>query len=106
MAVAKNWREVRAQAVENGLDETRVAAHHEHLEGAVRAYRLAEVRRAQHVTQTDIARSLGISQPRVSRIERGELDRTELVTLRGYVEALGGQLRVVADFGDEHLTVG
>ncbi|WP_232544738.1 helix-turn-helix domain-containing protein [Streptomyces buecherae] len=43
--------------------------------------------------------------PRVSAIEHGELDRAELATIRSYAEALGGRLRVVADFGDAEYTV-
>jgi Lsr2 len=35
---------------------------------------------------------LGVSQSRISRIERGELDRAEIATLRSYVEALGGEV--------------
>ncbi len=46
-----------------------------------------------------------VSQARVSKIERGNLSRTEIGTLQSYVEALGGKLRVVADFGDQTLTV-
>jgi predicted XRE-type DNA-binding protein len=46
-----------------------------------------------------------VSQARVSTIERGELSRTELGTLQAYVEALGGHLKIVADFGDEALVV-
>jgi hypothetical protein len=46
-----------------------------------------------------------VSQARVSNIERGELSRTELGTLQAYVEALGGHLKIVADFGDETLVV-
>ncbi|SFD70036.1 hypothetical protein [Streptomyces aidingensis] len=41
----------------------------------------------------------------MSAIEHGDTDRTELATLRPYVEALGGRLRVVADFGDTEFTV-
>ncbi len=37
---------------------------------------------------------------------RGDLSHTELGTLESYVEALGGKLRVVADFGDKSITVG
>ena len=44
---------------------------------------------------------MGVTQPRVSAIERGELDTVTLSTLRAYVHALGGKLRVVADFGDQ-----
>jgi hypothetical protein len=42
----------------------------------------------------------------VSRLEKGDLDATELGTLRRYVEALRGHLRVVADIGDVHVTMG
>ena len=48
---------------------------------------------------------MGVSAPRVSAIEHGELDRAEVATPRACVEALGGRLRVVADFGDAEYTV-
>jgi DNA-binding XRE family transcriptional regulator len=66
----------------------------------VRAWHLAQVRAEQDRTQGDLARVMGVSQPRVSALERGELDTVTLATLRAYVHALGGRLRVVADFGD------
>ncbi|WP_327315892.1 XRE family transcriptional regulator [Streptomyces sp. NBC_01235] len=71
----------------------------------IRAYKLAELRREQDLTQRDIADSMGVSTPRISAIEHGEIDRTEVATLRSYVRALGGELRVVADFGDTQYTV-
>lgn len=71
----------------------------------VRAYKLAEIRREQELTQRDIADSMGVSAPRISAIEHGEIDRTEVATLRSYVRALGGELRVIADFGDSAYTV-
>jgi DNA-binding XRE family transcriptional regulator len=71
----------------------------------VRAYKLAEIRRSQHMTQAVIAQGMGVARPRVSAIEHGRLDSTELGTLRSYVEALGGRLRVIADFGDEFIVV-
>jgi predicted XRE-type DNA-binding protein len=67
----------------------------------VRAWHLARVRTEQDRTQEDVARVMGVTQPRVSAIERGELDTVTLSTLRAYVRALGGRLRVVADFGDQ-----
>ena len=67
----------------------------------VRAWHLAMVRTEQDRTQDDVAQTMGVTQPRVSAIERGELDTVTLATLRAYVQALGGKLRVVADFGDQ-----
>ena len=43
---------------------------------------------------------MGVSQARVSKLESGDLSRTELGTLQSYVAALGGHLRIVAEFGE------
>jgi predicted XRE-type DNA-binding protein len=53
----------------------------------------------------EIARRLGVGQPRISQIERGDLNRAELSTLRAYVEALGGHLEVSATFGERRLRI-
>ncbi|MGC9542534.1 XRE family transcriptional regulator [Streptomyces sp. UG1] len=71
-----------------------------------RAHRLSEVRKRQHMTQAQVAMALGVTQGRVSAIEKGDLTRSEVETLASYVAALGGQLRLVADFGDESLNLG
>ena len=49
---------------------------------------------------------MNVTQSRVSRIERGDIDHAELATIRAYVQALGGELHITADFGDEKLTLG
>ncbi|MEO3871783.1 XRE family transcriptional regulator [Nonomuraea sp. B12E4] len=104
---AASWDEVKRQAHErrtaSGLPVRSDAAKEAamaRLKAEVRAHKLAEVRRDQELTQRDVADAMGVSGPRVSAIEHGELDRVEVSTLRAYVEALGGQLRVIADFGD------
>jgi DNA-binding Xre family transcriptional regulator len=66
----------------------------------VRAWHLAQVRAAQERSQNELAIAMGVSQPRVSALERGELDTVTLSTLRAYVRALGGKLNIIADFGD------
>lgn len=60
--------------------------------------RLAEVRKARELTQVTLARKMHISQPSVAEMER-KADML-LSTLRGYIEAMGGELRVVATFPD------
>ncbi|MEV6957066.1 XRE family transcriptional regulator [Streptomyces sp. NPDC051183] len=72
----------------------------------VRAHRLAEVRKRQQTTQVQVAEAMGVTQARVSRIENGELARSEVETLAAYVRALGGKLKIVADFGDEQYVLG
>ena len=57
---------------------------------------LRALRKATGKAQTDIASSLGISQPSVSKIEK-QTDMY-LSTLRNYVEAAGGDLELVVRF--------
>lgn len=57
---------------------------------------LQRLRRAQGMTQAAMAEALGIGQDGVSRLEQRSDIR--LSTLRGYVEALGGRLSIVAEF--------
>jgi len=102
----RTHEEVRAEFVRTAQDEAEVARFREEALAEVRAHRLAEVRQQHGLTQTDVANSLHISQSAVSKIERGELSRAELSTIRRYVEALGGRLEIIADFGDERLVLG
>jgi len=59
---------------------------------------LAELRQAQALTQTTLAELLATSQGEVSTIEQ----RTDMYvsTLRRYIEAMGGELDIVARFPD------
>jgi len=59
---------------------------------------LQDLRKARKQTQVHVAKELGIKQENVSRIEK----RADLLisTLTGYVEAMGGKLRLVAEFPD------
>ncbi len=59
---------------------------------------LRDLRKALKQTQVRVAKELGINQENVSRIEK----RSDLLlsTLSGYVEAMGGTLRLVAEFPD------
>jgi DNA-binding XRE family transcriptional regulator len=59
---------------------------------------LRELRHARNLTQVRIAKKLGITQDSVSRLEkRSDLLRS---TLRKTVEAMGGNLSLVAEFPD------
>lgn len=57
---------------------------------------LKDLREAVERTQEDLAARLGVGQDTVSRIER----RSDILlsTLRRYVEAMGGELQLVARF--------
>ncbi len=79
---------------------------HDEVLAEARAHRLADVRQQHGLPETDVAARLHITQTAVAKIERGELARSELSTIRRYVEALGGELEIIADFGDERLVLG
>ena len=87
------------------VDRVAVDAHKKHLFDEVRAYRLRELREASDLTQVELAERLRVSQNRVSRIEHGDIDRAQVDTLRKYVEAVGGRLRVEVELGDERIQI-
>ncbi|MBK8459525.1 MAG: helix-turn-helix transcriptional regulator [Micropruina sp.] len=78
-----------------------VDAHKGRMLAETRAWRLRELREQFDLTQVELAAELDVSQNRVSRIERGDLDKTQVDTLRRYVEALGGMLRLEVQVGDD-----
>src|SRR5271165_2907439 len=57
---------------------------------------LRDLRQAQHLTQERMAVLMGVEQENVSRLER----RADLLlsTLSSYVAAMGGKLRLIAEF--------
>ena len=57
---------------------------------------LRQVREARERSQEEVAEKLHIKQAAVSKLER----RTDmyLSTLRGYIEAMGGKLEIIARF--------
>jgi len=62
------------------------------------ARQLGEQRRAQHLTQTQLAGRSGIDQAEISRIERGQANPTT-ATLGALTRALGLEVKLVR--GDE-----
>ena len=98
------WRDVRREIDE---DPARRAAANESYREALEevvAYSLRELRSMRHITQTELARLLDVSQSRVSRIENGG-HPLQLDTLREFIESLGGRLEVAAIFDDERFPI-
>jgi DNA-binding XRE family transcriptional regulator len=99
-----NWDEVQRELLtDEQIAESEQRA--QRLLAQVYAYRLAEIRKRRGLTQTDVAQRMGVSQRRVSAIEHGAEQATR-ATLAAYVAALGGRLRLVAEFEDESLALG
>jgi len=57
---------------------------------------LQELRRARELSQVQLAKALGEKQPNISQLEQ----RTDMYvsTLRKYIEAMGGELEIIARF--------
>jgi predicted XRE-type DNA-binding protein len=99
------WDDLRKEFGFTPDEEAEMAAGREQLLSQIRACKLAEIRRNQGETQVTVARRMGVTQARVSAIEHGKVGRAEVDTLASYIEALGGKLKLVADFGDSTLIV-
>lgn len=65
---------------------------------------LKELRNAMHLSQKKLAATLSVDQANISQIE----NRTDMFisTLRSYIEAMGGQLDIIARFpeGEVHIS--
>lgn len=68
------------------------------------AMKLAQIRRARQLSQKEIGESLNIGQASVAKIEK----RTDMYvsTLRRFIEAMGGELEIVARFSDQAIKIG
>ena len=64
---------------------------------------LHELRRAKSLTQQDLAKTLRVNQPAIAKLEK----RADLYvsSLRSYIEAVGGKLKIVAEFPDGEVTI-
>ena len=71
MAKATKWEDVKADLRAKGrFDDEKVQANMERLRSEIRMHRPTEIREALGITQQLLAEQIGISQSRVSQIER------------------------------------
>jgi transcriptional regulator with XRE-family HTH domain len=93
----KAWRDIRAHKLSpEKLQEIDRAVESELLEMDLR-----ELREAAGKTQEELAEALNRAQSEISRLECRSDYR--LSTLQRYVAALGGELEVVASFGNRRV---
>jgi predicted XRE-type DNA-binding protein len=85
------------------FDEEEVAKSLREIYREILEYKLKELRKQQGLTQQQLADKLGITQNRISKLEKLDLDRAELQTIRSYINALGGELSLVVEIdGNQH----
>ena len=86
------------------LAKPRAAARVAEIEDELRlAAGLTALREQAGLSQRDLAKRLGISQPRIAAIERSKNVTVEL--LEHYVEAVGGRLQVTVLKGNRRTTL-
>lgn len=100
MSKTKNFNELRKQLRADPKARARIEQHRLAMRDALA---LSDLRQARHATQAEVARTLGVSQANISRVEHQE--DVYLSTLRLYVSALGGELEIRAVFPDETVTL-
>ena len=64
---------------------------------------LYELRRARALTQQELAQMLEVNQPAISKLEQRA--DVYISSLRSYIEAVGGKLKIVADFPEGEVTI-
>jgi len=97
----RKFSELRAAIAADPIRAERLRHVTEAVDQSYESYQLnlKQLRQARKLTQVQIAKVLGISQPEISRIER-QTD-VYLSTLESYVAAMGGELKLVVIFGDQ-----
>jgi transcriptional regulator with XRE-family HTH domain len=87
--MARNFRELEARMSPERLDRAEIIA-----KKIMADMLLAEIRKQVGLTQEELAASLKIKQPSLSKLE--SQDDMQISTLSRIIEALGGELELIA----------
>lgn len=96
--MAKNFNELRAKMSPEAQSRSAARA-----EAMLVEMQLQELRKTRQVTQVEVAKAMNVEQAAVSKLEHRE--DMYVSTLREYVKALGGELKLVASFPDADIQV-
>ena len=94
----RNFKELQARMTPEARE--RAEAKYRQL---IQEMALDELRAARDLTQEELARTLGVNQPAVSRLER-KADMY-VSTLANFVKAMGGKLEIHAVFPDGEVRI-
>ena len=91
--MAKKFSELRAQMPLAAQQQAQQIANE-----MIKEMILQELRQARGLSQKEMAERLNVQQPAIARLEK----RTDmyLSSLRSHIEAMGGQLEIIARFED------
>ena len=86
-----------------GMDPKRLARAKAKSKEMMAEMLLAEIRKQTGWTQADLAESLGIKQPTLSKLE--SQSDMQISTLQRVIEALGGSLELIAHLPGGHIRI-
>jgi hypothetical protein len=93
----KKWAEIKKE----NFSPEEIAASREWAEQKVIELNLKAVRKMTGVTQGELAKATKLAQSDISVLENRGNHLIE--TIRRYIEALGGELEIIARFGDKSI---
>lgn len=96
--MAKRFHDLEHEALADPKRRVNIAREKALLLGAIR---LHELRKARGLSQVELAKRLGVTQKRVSAMERAQ--DLNISTFQRYVAALGGRLQADVEFEDESI---
>jgi ribosome-binding protein aMBF1 (putative translation factor) len=96
--MAKKFNELRAKMSPQAREQSKAIYSR-----LLKEMPLAELRRARGLSQKALAKVLGVEQSSVSKMER----RTDMYisSLRSHIQAMGGELDIIARFPDGDLKI-
>jgi predicted XRE-type DNA-binding protein len=98
--MTRSWNDVKAEKVRrdrvNGrdIDAARVGAR-TRTQAYVLGFRLAQLRQELQLSQAGVVKRMGLSQPRVSQLESGDIGQMEIDTLSRWDREAVQQVRFV-----------
>jgi hypothetical protein len=95
-------RRARA-ALARSRNDSDIRAALDELVDAGRPVPIAQLRLAVGITQTELGKSLGMTQAEVSKLERR--NNLQLRTLAQYITATGGQMTLYASYGEIEIPI-
>ena len=88
------WKQIPAE---------RRARIDERVESELLKIALRDLRKRRGLRQIDLARTLGVNQPALSKMEHQQ--DMNVSTLKRIIKGMGGQLRIVAEFPDGDVVI-
>jgi predicted XRE-type DNA-binding protein len=100
----QKWTNLKDIVEELGIDESEIEIERSKIRRQQHFFRLRELRGATVLTQSDLAELMMLTQNRISKLEREDLDKLELRTIRKFVEGLGGSVRIQVEINGQRFS--